>query len=159
MSTSTRRPSRTTRRRLLGAAGAAFGAALVPPARAQMQIDIPIRAVREFARDAIIRLGRVQFEVPVLTDNGNAVPAKITVLSPMTEADHVKTIHVFAESNPRPLIAVFHLGPRAGRAEIHTRIRLAGSQRVYAVATMSDGTLWADGRDVTVTLSACIDGS
>jgi sulfur-oxidizing protein SoxY len=81
------------------------------------------------------------------------------VLSPMTSADHVKSVHVFADGNPRPRIAVFHFNPASGRAEIATRIRLAGTQRVYAVATMSDGAFWADHRDITVTESACLDGS
>lgn len=151
-------PSRS-RRRLLGALSAVAGVAVLPESRAQMALDIPMRAVRDLVKDAPVRLGRVQLEIPVLTDNGNAVPARISVVSPMTDADHVKSIHLFASSNPRPVVAVFHLGPRAGRAEVHTRIRLAGSQRVYAVAQMADGSYWAEGRDVTVTISACLDGS
>lgn len=111
------------------------------------------------ARAAQPRPGRVKLEMPVLADNGNSVPAKITVESPMTEADHVKLIRLISEKNPERQMAVFHLGPRAGAAEISTRVRLAGSQRVTAVAEMSDGSSWMDTADVVVTLSACVDGS
>jgi sulfur-oxidizing protein SoxY len=99
----------------------------------------------------------VKLEMPVLADNGNAVPAKITVESPMTEADHVKLIRLVSEKNPEREMAVFHLGPHAGAAEITTRVRLAGSQRVTAVAEMSDGSSWMDTAEVAVTLSACVD--
>jgi sulfur-oxidizing protein SoxY len=101
--------------------------------------------------------GKVKLEMPVLADNGNAVPAKITVESPMTEAEHVKLIRLVSEKNPEREMAVFHLGPRAGTAEIATRVRLAGSQRVTAVAEMSDGSSWMDTAEVAVTLSACVD--
>ena len=96
--------------------------------------------------------------MPLLADNGNSVPAKVSVASPMTEADHVKLIRLVSERNPEREMAVFHLGPRAGAAEITTRVRLAGSQRVTAIAEMSDGSLWMDAAEVVVTLSACVDG-
>ena len=77
----------------------------------------------------------------------------------MLPEDHVRRIAVFNEKNPQPHVATFHLGPRAGRAEVATRIRLADSQRVVAVAEMSDGTYWSDSADVVVTLAACLEGS
>jgi sulfur-oxidizing protein SoxY len=101
----------------------------------------------------------VKLEMPLLADNGNSVPMKVTVESPMTPQDHVKTIRLISERNPEREMATFHLGPRAGLAEIHSRVRLAGSQRVTAVAEMSDGSLWMDSAEVVVTLSACVDGS
>jgi sulfur-oxidizing protein SoxY len=104
-------------------------------------------------------LGRVKLELPLLADNGNSVPMKVSVESPMTEADHVKTIRLLSERNPERDMATFHLGPRAGVAEISSRVRLAGSQRVVALAEMSDGSYWMGTADVTVTLSACVDGS
>ena len=109
------------------------------------------------ARAGAPRPGKVKLDMPVLAYNGNAVPAKITVESPMTEADHVTLIRLVSDRNPEREIAVFHLGPRAGAAEIATRVRLAGSQRVTAVAEMSDGSSWMDTADVAVTLSACVD--
>ena len=101
--------------------------------------------------------GRVKLELPVLADNGNSVPMKITVESPMTEANHVKTIRLISERNPERQMAVFHLGPHSGAAEITSRVRLAGSQTVTAIAEMSDGSQWMDSAHVQVTLSACVD--
>jgi sulfur-oxidizing protein SoxY len=109
------------------------------------------------ARD--VRDGRIALDIPRIADNGNAVPLKLKVESPMTAQDYVRTIHAIAEKNPRPLVAAFHLGPRAGRAEIDTRIRLNGTQRVVAVATMSDGSRWRGIAEVDVTESACYDAT
>jgi sulfur-oxidizing protein SoxY len=108
---------------------------------------------------ASAKRGRVTLELPVLADNGNSVPMKVTVQSPMTAEDHVKAIRLLSERNPETQMAVFHLGPRAGVAEISSRVRLAGSQRVVALAEMSDGSSWIGTADVVVTLSACIDGT
>lgn len=101
----------------------------------------------------------MKLELPVLADNGNSVPMRITVESPMTEADHVKVIRLISERNPERQMAVFHLGPRSGAAEITSRVRLAGSQTVTAIAEMSDGSQWMDTARVQVTLSACVDES
>lgn len=103
--------------------------------------------------------GRVSLDIPRFADNGNAVPLKVKVESAMTARDHVKTIHVVAEKNPRPLVAVFFLGPHSGRAEVDTRMRLNGTQRVAAVATMSDGTQWRGVAEVDVTESGCYDAT
>lgn len=103
------------------------------------------------------RKGRVQFELPVLVDNGNSIPMTVKVDSPMTAADHVKAVYLLSERNPVRQMAAFHLGPRAGRAEIQSRVRLAGTQHVVALAHMSDGSYWYDWSSVVVTLSACID--
>jgi sulfur-oxidizing protein SoxY len=149
-----------TRRDALAALAALGAGVLVPAsAAAQMPIDIGVRAVKELVGDKRVMLGRVQAAVPTLTDNGNSVPIRITVQSPMTEADHVRRVHLYVEGNPRPKIAVYEFGPHAARAEVSTRIRLAGTTRVYAIAELSSGEFWADARDVTVTISACLDGS
>jgi sulfur-oxidizing protein SoxY len=76
----------------------------------------------------------------------------------MTAEDHVKTIAIFNQKNPQPNVATFHLGPRCGRASVSTRIRLADSQTVTAIAQMSDGSFWSDSADVVVTLAACVEG-
>jgi len=81
----------------------------------------------------------------------------VSVASPMTAEDHVKSIHVFNEKNPQPNIANFHLGPRAGRAQVSTRIRLADSQKIVAIAQISDGSFWSTSVDVIVTLAACTE--
>ncbi len=105
----------------------------------------------------VVRRGRVKLEMPQLAENGNSVAMKVSVDSPMSASDHVKSIHLFSDRNPQRNMAVFYLGPRAGRAEIVSRVRLAGSQRVTALAEMSDGTFWSGFSDVIVTLSACVD--
>ena len=113
--------------------------------------------LKEVARGAEIKLGRVKLTMPELAENGNVVSTLIEVQSPMTVADHVKTIHVLAEKNPQVTLIRFHLGPRAGRARVAANVRLADTQRVLAVAEMSDGTFWSGEANVIVTLAACID--
>jgi sulfur-oxidizing protein SoxY len=103
------------------------------------------------------KAGRVTLELPPLVENGNLVTIKVQVDSPMTPADHVKAVHLVAEGNPLPNIISFFLGPRAGRAEVGTRIRLANSQRVWAIAEMSDGSFWRGHAETLVTLAACTE--
>ncbi len=139
---------------LAGAAGA-----LAFPGTALAQADTLDPHVRALADGAPVRKGKVTLVLPQLADNGNSVPIRITVDSPMTAADHVKSIHLYSERNPVPNMANFYLGPRAGKAEIDSRVRLAGSQRVTAVAKLSDGSFWYDAAPIVVTLSACLDES
>lgn len=115
--------------------------------------------IREAAGGETPKTGRVKLTLPPLAESGNSVPLKIHVESPMTADDYVKSIHVFSEKNPRPVIARFYLSPRSGRAEVNTRIRLAGSQQVVAVAVMSDGASWLGTTEVVVTAGACVEGS
>jgi sulfur-oxidizing protein SoxY len=145
-----------TRRQALLTGASLLAVALIRPARA----DAPdmAAAIREFAGEAAVRPGRVKLEIPPLVENGNAAPVAVKVDSPMTAADHVKAIAIFNEKNPQPNVATFHLGPRAGRAEIATRMRLATSQKVVAIAQLGDGSFWSDSADVIVTLAACIEG-
>jgi sulfur-oxidizing protein SoxY len=102
---------------------------------------------------------RVRIETPILADNGHSVPLKLVIDSPMTDADHVKTITVLSDRNPRPVVATYHLNPRAGRAQVATRVRLNGTQRVWAIAEMSNGSFCSGYADVVVTESACLDDS
>lgn len=99
--------------------------------------------------------GRMTLRLPAIAENGNAVPLSIMVESPMTAADHVKAIHVFATGNPTPEIAVFHLTPAMGRATVDTRIRLGQTQDVVAFAAMSDGRLFMARAEVKVTIGGC----
>ena len=116
-------------------------------------------AIRSLVGDAAVTRGRVKLELPPIVENGNTVPLTVTVDSPMSEADHVTAIHIFNEKNPQPYVAAFALGPRAGKAVVSTRIRLADSQTVTAIAEMADGSCWSDDIDVIVTLAACIEES
>jgi|SRR6185295_15406989 len=150
----------TTRRQFLVlACGAAAGAAhaQLPPNIAALRKAALEQAIREVTGGAPLKSGRVKLDVPPLVDNGNTVPLSVSVESPMTAADHVQAIYVFTEKNPQPKVIGAHLGPRAGRAQISTRARIADTGSVIAVAQMSDGSFWTDRVDVVVTLSACLE--
>lgn len=144
------------RRDLLKAA-AVTGTAALLPVRASATPEAMATAIAEALDGVVPKAGRVKLDISPLAENGNSVPLTITVESPMTAADHVTTIYLFSPENPLPDVARFHIGPRAGRAQVKTAIRLATSQRVQAIAVMSDGSAWTESADVVVTLSACID--
>ena len=147
-----------TRREALIAGGlAAVGvAAVATPAAANTPGQME-RAIRGVIGEAEVRRGRVSLDLPPLVENGNTVPMTVIVDSPMTRADHVKAIHVFNEKNPQANVVTMQLGPRAGKAHVSTRIRLAGTQTLTAIAEMSDGTYWSDSQEVIVTLAACLE--
>ena len=115
-------------------------------------------AMREFAGETPIKEGRVTLDMPPLVENGNAAPLTISVESPMSEADHVRRIGIFNEKNQQPHVLTVQIGLRAGRAQLSTRVRLANSQRLVALAEMSDGSVWSGTADVIVTLAACVEG-
>jgi sulfur-oxidizing protein SoxY len=144
------------RREVLAAGAGLAMLALVRPASATP--EEMAAAIAAFTGGAAPKEARVKFDIAQLIDNGNAVPVTIAVDSPMSAADHVSAIGIFNERNPQTDVAVFTLGPRAGKAEVSTRIRLATSQRLVAVARMSDGSCWSKSVDVIVTLAACIEG-
>jgi sulfur-oxidizing protein SoxY len=155
-----RAPDTTTRRQFLGlASGAAMlGAApLVTTQPAEATPAMLATAIRNVVGTAVVRTGKVKLDVPPLVENGNTVPMTVSVASPMTSDDYVKSIHVFNEKNPQPNVGNFYLGPRAGRAQISTRIRLADSQKITAIAQLSDGSFWSASIDVVVTLAACTE--
>jgi sulfur-oxidizing protein SoxY len=114
-------------------------------------------ALRQVIGEAKIKRGKVKLDVPPLVENGNTVALSVAVESPMTPSDHVKAIHIFNEKNPQPNIISIRLGPRAGRASVATRIRLADTQQIVAIAEMSDGSFWSDTADVIVTIAACLE--
>jgi sulfur-oxidizing protein SoxY len=148
---------RITRRDALKAAGvAAVGAALPVPAQASVPGQMET-AIRHVIGEAQVRKGKVTLDLPPLVENGNTVPMTVTVDSPMTKADHVTAIHVFNEKNPQANVVSMQLGPRAGKAVVSTRVRLAGTQRLTAIAEMSDGSYWSDTQEVIVTLAACLE--
>jgi sulfur-oxidizing protein SoxY len=97
----------------------------------------------------------VTLELPKLAENGAIVPVTVSVDSPMTEQDHVRRIHLFAEKNPLPRMVEFELGPHNGRARVASRIRIADSQHITAIAVMSDGSLWSAAVQVEVTVTGC----
>jgi sulfur-oxidizing protein SoxY len=150
----------TTRRDFLGLAGGAAVAGAVPIVTLRPLEATPAMltsAIRNVVGEAQVQTGKVKIDIPPLVENGNTVPMTVSVTSPMTETDYVKSIHVFNEKNPQPNIGNFYIGPWAGRAQIATRIRLADSQKVVAIARMSDDSFWSISADVIVTLAACTE--
>jgi sulfur-oxidizing protein SoxY len=151
-----RRSAIALSRRQLLAAGLGSGLVVAwRPARALS--DELAGAVRGFTGGAATREGKVNFDIAPLVENGNTVPITVSVESPMTATDHVQAIAVFNEKNPQRDIVGFKLSPQSGRASVSTRIRLATTQQLIAVAKLSDGSYWTHTVDVVVTLAACIE--
>ena len=144
---------------LIGTVQVAGGLALATllPGGARATPATMLAAMKKVIADAPLRKGKVTLDIPPLVENGNTVAIEVSVESPMTGEDYVKAIHVFNEKNPQSNVISVHIGPRAGRAAIATRMRLANSQKVTAVAELSDGTFWSDEADVIVTLAACLE--
>ena len=150
----------TTRRQLFGLVGGAAVVGTFPIVTLRPLQATPAMlntAIRNVVGEATVRTGKVKLDIPPLVENGNTVPMTVSVASPMTADDYVKSIHIFNEKNPQPNIGNFQLGPSAGRAQVSTRIRLADSQKVVAIAQLSDGSFWSATVDVVVTLAACTE--
>jgi sulfur-oxidizing protein SoxY len=105
------------------------------------------------------QFGRLLLDVPRLADNGNAVPMKLTMSGPFAAGAHLLTIRLYSEKNPVPLMARFEYPSPSARVEIDSRIRLAGTQRVAAIAELANGELHAAVADIVVTIAACLDGT
>jgi sulfur-oxidizing protein SoxY len=151
--------AQSTRRRFLAGA-AALGSGLsfsisVRPAAATP--ETMRTAIRDVIGEASVRKGKVKLELPALVESGNAVPISVAVDSPMTASDYVKAVHIFNERNPQPNVVSVRLGPRVGRASFATRIRLADSQTIIAIAELSDGSFWSGSAEVIVTQPACLE--
>ena len=155
-----RKQDESTRRQFLGLAGSAAVLGAVPIVTLQPADATPATlaaAIRNVVGAAVVRTGKVKLDVPPLVENGNTVPMTVSVSNPMTPDDYVRSIHIFNEKNPQPNVGNFYLGPQAGRAQISTRIRLADSQKIVAIARLSDGSFWSVSADVVVTLAACTE--
>jgi sulfur-oxidizing protein SoxY len=152
-----RRQQNSTRRRFLGLAGSTALSVAIRVRPAEATPDSMAAAIRTVVGGAPVQNGKVKLDIPPLVENGNSVPMTVSVTSPMTANEYVKSIHVFNEKNPQPNLGNFYLGPRAGRAQVSTRVRLADSQKIIAIARLSDGSLWSVTADVVVTLAACTE--
>jgi sulfur-oxidizing protein SoxY len=149
-----------TRRTFLELAGCAAIAGAVPIVTVRPLQATPATlnsAIRNVVGEAPVRTGKVTLDIPPLVENGNTVPMTVRVASPMTDKGYVKSIHIFNEKNPQPNVGNFYIGPAAGRAQVATRIRLADTQKVVAIARLSDDTFWSVSADVIVTLAACTE--
>lgn len=140
-------------RRTLLAAGLSLVLSPARATRAELQA-----AIQAFAAGVTPQRGRIALEIAPLVENGNAVPLTVTVDSPMTREQHVREIALYTELNPQCEVARYRLGPHNGQAQVATRIRLATSQQLVALARLSDSSVWISSVDVVVTLAACVEG-
>jgi sulfur-oxidizing protein SoxY len=150
----------TRRSFLLDTARLAAGAGLLTVIASRPSAATPAamqEAIRNTVGEGALGQGRVKLGIQPLVENGNTVPITVTVESPMTEADHIKAIHVFNEKNPQPHVFNAWLGSRAGRAMVSTRIKLGDSQKIVAIAETSKGEFWTASADVIVTIAACVE--
>ncbi len=148
-----------TRRQCLAAGSAGVFGVLLQPWAAQADPSPALQAaIDRFTGGAPLQTGRVTLAIDAVVENGNTVPVSVSVQSPMTAEDHVRRIGLFTELNPQPEVALFTLGPASGRAQVATRMRMASSQHVIALAQMSDGSVWQHRVAVVVALAACLEG-
>jgi sulfur-oxidizing protein SoxY len=153
------------RRVLLKSAAAATLAGIFRPSAAQApptlgSTEVPdIPALATLLAGRAPRWERIHLELPTFADNGQAVPMKLTMSGPFEASPSLKAIHLFSEKNPVAEMAVFEFPALPPKIEIDSRIRLAGTQRIVALAVMSDGTYYASAADVLVTIAGCLDGS
>jgi sulfur-oxidizing protein SoxY len=145
----------TTRRQVLTVGAGLVTCSWVPVAHA-VSDDLQT-TLNRFTGGAALKTGRVRLDIAPIVDNGNTVPITVTVDSPMSAAEHVTLIAVFNERNPQREVIQCRLSPRNGRASVSTRIRLATTQKLVAVARLSDGSWWSHTVDVIVAIAACIE--
>ena len=112
-------------------------------------------AIKKFTGGKTPVQGKVKLDLPEIAENGNTVPMTVTVESPMTEQSHVTDVLIVADENPRSGVVTFHFSPASGVAEANTRIRLAATQDVIAVAKMNDGSVFMTSKQVKVTIGGC----
>lgn len=145
----------TTRRETLSFAAAAGLAALLAP-RISIADEAAVTAeIKKLYGDKQLGSGKIKLDVPEIAENGLVVPINIDVESPMTDADHVKAVHVFADGNPLPGIITYRFSPACGKASASTRMRLAQTQNIVCVAEMSNGNLHMAKANVKVTIGGC----
>ncbi|MEK9671622.1 MAG: thiosulfate oxidation carrier protein SoxY [Rhodospirillaceae bacterium] len=143
------------RREFLALAGAGVALMTLSPFAAEATPASVLQAIEKAIGAKAFKEGKIALELPQIAENGSVVPLGVTVESPMTEKDFVKSVHLYADGNPLPEIADYHFGPHNGKAEFSLRIRLAKSQKIVAVAQLSNGDVYIARREVKVTIGGC----
>ena len=143
------------RREFLAAGAAMVTATALFGSAARAGLPEVQAAIAEIVGDRTAEEGRISLDLPEIAENGNTVPLTVEVESPMTADDHVTAVHIFAEGNPVPNVAKMQFTPRSGEAVASTRIRLAQTQKIHAVAEMSDGSVFTATQEVKVTIGGC----
>lgn len=144
-----------TRRDTLVLGAAAAAAVGLNPSLALAEANGAQAVIDKFTGGKAAADGKVTLAMPEIAENGNTVPLSISVDSPMTADNYVKRVIVISEGNPRPEVATFNFSPRSGVAEASSRMRLAKTQNVIAVAELSDGSFHMTKRQVKVTIGGC----
>lgn len=134
------------------ATAVALGVSIPTDAIAATKAD---EAMKAFTGGKEAKAGKISLTTPEIAENGNTVPISFSVESPMTDADHVAEVLILADGNPLPGVATFRFSSMSGEASAKTRIRLAKTQNIIAVAKMSDGSLFMDKKEVKVTIGGC----
>jgi sulfur-oxidizing protein SoxY len=147
------------RRRALLAAGGALVVLRVTRVRAAADELPQLADLADYLAGRVPRFGRLALDIPRLADNGNAVPLRISMTGLFASGAELRSIRLYSEKNPVPLMARFDFPVPPARADVDARVRLAGTQRIAAVAELANGELHAAVADVDVTISACLDGS
>jgi len=144
-----------TRRQTLALGASAGIVALVSPTLVLGKSTDAQAVIEKFTGGKKAKQDKITLEMPEIAENGNTVPVSIAVESPMTKDSYVKRVIIVAEGNPRPEVAIFNFTPKSGVAEASTRMRMAKTQNIIAVAEMSDGSFHMAKRQVKVTIGGC----
>jgi sulfur-oxidizing protein SoxY len=146
-----------TRRHALGLSAGALALAAIGPGLNAARADEAAteKSLMEFTGGKQPATGRITLNAPEIAENGNTVPVTVSVDSEMSESSYVESVVLLAEGNPNPAVATFHFTPMSGEASATTRMRLAGTQNVIAVAKMNDGSVFMDKKLVKVTIGGC----
>ena len=140
---------------LAGASGLAVVGITLTPTDGRATPALVAEQVKKLAGGAEVKTGRVILKMPQIAENGNTVPLTVAVDSPMSSTDYVKSVYVFADGNPAPDVASFTFSPLSGKVEVQTRMRMARTQNVVAIAQMSDGSFFSSQAEVKVTIGGC----
>lgn len=148
-------PVQPTRREALSLAAIAGLAAILAPKMSFADEGMVAAEIKKLFGDRKIDSGKIKLDVPEIAENGLVVPINVEVESPMTDKDYVKTVHVFADGNPLPGVVSYRFTPSSGKAAASTRMRLAQTQNIIAIAEMSNGNLYSTKSNIKVTIGGC----
>jgi len=148
-------PREISRRHVIVLVGAAAAAAGMLPRVSLADKAATEAAIKKLGAENAAMDGGITLDLPQIAENGNTVPVGFSVDSPMTADNYVKTVHLFAEGNPNPEVCSIHFTPDSGLAKASTRIRLAKTQNIVAIAEMSDGSFQRETVEVKVTIGGC----
>ena len=144
-----------TRRSTLTAGALAAFATLLGSRLAFADEKAVMAEIKKLYGDKPLGEGKIKLDVPEIAENGLVVPVNVEVESPMTEADYVKAVHIYADGNPQPGIVSYSFTPACGKASAATRMRLAQTQNIVCVAEMSNGALYTAKSNIKVTIGGC----